>query len=269
MNTKNLTIFFALTLLLAFGVGSLVASSPRSAYSFPNIVFMIIFTFTPTISAVALIRFRHPKEEQYIFLKSLYDIKAIRLKWLVVILLFSPLLDFLALLIEHLISGRAWSAAPDSQILHHPAAYLLYSIPIFITVLGEEIGWRGYAQRFMAVMPVPISGLIIGVIWAIWHLPLFFIPGLYQHRLGLLTTDFFIFMGDTAMLAIVFAAIFVKTGNSTLSAVLLHFMVNMDPVGDLFLYSTFTRAIKSFLLLLVSLTIVFGIRMSRAEPKTR
>jgi len=59
--------------------------------------------------------------------------------------------------------------------------------PVFlIMVLGgglEEPGWRGVAlpevERRLAR---PLAALVVGLVWAIWHLPLFFIPGQIQYR---------------------------------------------------------------------------------------
>ncbi len=43
---------------------------------------------------------------------------------------------------------------------------------------GEEIGWRGYAlPRLAARLGYARSSVLLGLIWACWHLPLFFIPG--------------------------------------------------------------------------------------------
>src|SRR5262249_51939018 len=43
---------------------------------------------------------------------------------------------------------------------------------------GEEIGWRGYAlPRMAARMGLAGSSILLGLIWAFWHLPFFLIPG--------------------------------------------------------------------------------------------
>lgn len=42
---------------------------------------------------------------------------------------------------------------------------------------GEELGWRGYAlSRFDAVFNPLLSSLVLGMIWAAWHIPMFWFP---------------------------------------------------------------------------------------------
>jgi hypothetical protein len=65
----------------------------------------------------------------------------------------------------------------------------------------------------------------------IWHLPLFFIQGSYQHGLGMGTPQFWLFLLDKIPMSIVIGWVFNQTRKSTLSAVLLHFMINF--VGEL------------------------------------
>lgn len=68
----------------------------------------------------------------------------------------------------------------------------LWFYPIAVVVVffvgggQEELGWRAFAlpalqQRFSAV----IASLGVGVVWAVWHLPLFLLPGSGQSDLPL------------------------------------------------------------------------------------
>jgi membrane protease YdiL (CAAX protease family) len=42
----------------------------------------------------------------------------------------------------------------------------------FATVIGEEIGWRGFlVPEFAKTQSFPATALITGFIWAIWHYP--------------------------------------------------------------------------------------------------
>jgi uncharacterized protein len=39
----------------------------------------------------------------------------------------------------------------------------------FLTVLGEELGWRGYLQQVLHPLPPLRRYLLMGVMWEIWH----------------------------------------------------------------------------------------------------
>jgi membrane protease YdiL (CAAX protease family) len=64
----------------------------------------------------------------------------------------------------------------------------LYSVVpmfIFLTIaagIGEEFGWRGFLlPRLQSRHNALVSGLIVGVAWATWHIPMFFIKGTSQY----------------------------------------------------------------------------------------
>ncbi len=52
---------------------------------------------------------------------------------------------------------------------------------IILGPISEEVGWRGYLQRQILKVTTPFKGtLFIGVVWSLWHLPLFYILGTTQ-----------------------------------------------------------------------------------------
>jgi membrane protease YdiL (CAAX protease family) len=55
----------------------------------------------------------------------------------------------------------------------------------FVALFGgglEEPGWRGYLLPEMQRRHSPlVAALVIGVVWAVWHLPLFLLPGTVQN----------------------------------------------------------------------------------------
>lgn len=55
---------------------------------------------------------------------------------------------------------------------------------IFVLIIGEELGWRGYALPRLLVSRSALSAsLILGVLWGAWHLPTFFVAGTPQYGL--------------------------------------------------------------------------------------
>ena len=51
-------------------------------------------------------------------------------------------------------------------------------ILIFVLVIGEETGWRGFLlPRLRGHMSLPTAGLVSGIVWSLWHLPLYLQPG--------------------------------------------------------------------------------------------
>lgn len=72
--------------------------------------------------------------------------------------------------------------------------------------IPEELGWHGYALaglqvRFSALW----ASLVLGVIWALWHVPLYFIEGTYQaEEVGWLTQRFWVFMMSIVFESILF-----------------------------------------------------------------
>jgi membrane protease YdiL (CAAX protease family) len=76
--------------------------------------------------------------------------------------------------------------------------------------LGEEFGWCGYA---LPVMQKHINwrtaGLVLGVIWAFWHLPLFFIVDTAQSHL-----PGWLFFVSTVASSVMFAWLFNRSNGT-------------------------------------------------------
>jgi membrane protease YdiL (CAAX protease family) len=86
----------------------------------------------------------------------------------------------------------------------------------------EETGWRGYAlPRMLKSQSALKSGLILGVMWAVWHVPGLLIPG-FVIPVPLDPLIFLNFLLDVISLSVIMTWLFNNTRGSVLIAFLFH-----------------------------------------------
>jgi membrane protease YdiL (CAAX protease family) len=122
------------------------------------------------------------------------------------------------------------TALADGQVALPPVAALIAYVPglllqMLTTGLAEEPGWRDFAQPRLQEKYGPLAAaFILGPIWGVWHLPLFFSEwGNWPHVTVLEIVEFVAF---TTALSIVMAWVFNRTGQSLPLAMLLHVSIN-------------------------------------------
>jgi hypothetical protein len=103
-----------------------------------------------------------------------------------------------------------------------PTVLAFAALMVVFVGIGEEVGWRGYAlPALQARHGAFLSSVVLGTVWALWHLPLFFNPDMLYSNL-----PFVIQLAIQIPMAILFTWVFNSTGGSVLMAILLHAMVN-------------------------------------------
>jgi len=104
------------------------------------------------------------------------------------------------------------------------------SVPLMIGAIllstwvqaGEEVGWRGYAlPRLANYLGLGGASVCLGVIWALWHLPLFFMPG--SDTVG---QSFPMYAVHVTALSVAMSWLYWKTDGSLLVVMLMHAAVN-------------------------------------------
>jgi membrane protease YdiL (CAAX protease family) len=102
-----------------------------------------------------------------------------------------------------------------------------YVVPAAIAIstpiqAGEEIGWRGYAlPRLAARLGLAGASILLGVIWACWHLPLFFVRGADTYG-----QSFLVYLLQVTALSVAMAWLYAHTQGSLLLTMLMHAAVN-------------------------------------------
>lgn len=127
-------------------------------------------------------------------------------------------------------------------------AYFL-AVVFFGGPFGEEIGWRGFVlpklkKKFNSL----ISSIILGVIWACWHLPLFFV-----HAEGY-NISFITYIIETIWLTIIITWLYNNTEGSLLIIILFH---GVDNFIFLLCYTDFMSCFNSYTVVFYTIRLIF------------
>ena len=185
-------------------------------------VLIILGTFGPFLSAVAIVArtsgFRGLGE----FLGQAFRWR-VGIRWYAAALVVPAAIRIVVLYV-HVLKGGTF---PD---LSDPARWLAIPSTFLVVLLiggptGEEFGWRGFLlQRVQPVLGLLWASIGIGVVTALWHLPLFWIPGTAQSHV-----PFALFLVRTIALSIVSTWLYNGTRRSLLFVLLFHASLNTWP----------------------------------------
>jgi membrane protease YdiL (CAAX protease family) len=240
-----------------------------SVDKFPVQVLIALGGIGPFVSAIILTHITHDRKARHDYWQRVFDFRRISAGWYVVILFTVPILTALAVLLDILSGGSGAQLEAAARFVSRPLAILPFAIfMLFFGPIPEELGWRGYAlDRLQVRWSALTSSLVLGTIWALWHLPLFFIEGTYQNSLGFGTLFFWMFMIVIIPEAVLYTWIYNNNRRSTLSAVLFHFTVNF--VGELFVLSERAECYLFLLWIVVAIaiTIIWGHKTLTRQAK--
>jgi membrane protease YdiL (CAAX protease family) len=104
-----------------------------------------------------------------------------------------------------------------------PIALIFLGIAVSTWVqAGEEVGWRGYAlPRLAQYVGLGGASLVLGVVWAAWHIPLFVLPDS-----GSTGQSFPAYLLQVMAMSVVLAFLYWKTDGSLLLVMLMHASMN-------------------------------------------
>jgi len=220
----------------------------------------------PAIAAISLTYLTQDKMGRHDYWLRIIDTRRISLRWYLVIFLLAPVLFGLAALLDFLTGGSGWTFGAQVRQFSANPFYLI--IIAFLAPTLEEFGWRGYAlDRLQLRWSALVSSLILGLFWALWHLPIFFIKGTYQYSLGVGSLAFWTYMISVVPLTFLFTWIFNNNSRSTLSAILFHIMI--DVTAEVF--SVTERAYTYFVVLTfvaaIAIIMIWGAKTLRLQDK--
>jgi membrane protease YdiL (CAAX protease family) len=215
--TRDLGRYFLLTFVAAWVLWSAAATIPRDGATgaLAGAIFLL-GTFSPSLVALALTARQHGRDAAGALFNRIFKTD-VSPWWYVFAIAFMPAIKLSTAAISRLITG-AWP-----RFGTEPWYLMIGVLVVSVWVqAGEEIGWRGFAlPRLAARLGLGPGSVVLGVIWAAWHLPLFLVSA--SDTFG---QSFPLFLTEVTAMSVAMAWLYWRTGGSLLLVMLLHAAVN-------------------------------------------
>lgn len=221
---NRLTQYFGAVLLLSVPFYVWTVFWPVGGLPFGLPISFLMIMFPSMVASYLAFRDGGPAGLQQLW-SQLVNIASLRKWWWLMISLGTMPASMLLAYFAMLGLGLPLPQVPQIPWADAPVMFLVYACGAVI----EEVGWTGYATpKLLSRYGVLGTGIIIGVVWAGWHV----IPWLSQgHGLAWVGGE----VALTILMRVIMVRIYADGGRSLIMAVLFHAMINTS-------YSLFPNA---------------------------
>ena len=221
MTTKALAPFLALTFILTWGLAALLILFYEQIVAIFGEIsttnpLYILAVYSPGFAGIFLIWRHYGLKGLGSFFQRLTLWRA-PVTWWLFLILGIPVLFY---------AGAAFKGTLRDPFLFSPWYQVLPALGLAL-FLGpiEEFGWRGLALPLLQRKFAPFwAGLLLGLIWAVWHIPAFLMSGTPQSN-----WSFVPFFAGVVAISVVQTPLFNASRGSLLIAVIYHFQM-MNPI---------------------------------------
>ena len=188
-------------------------------------------------------------------LASVADVRKIDSSFAIV---FAILIVPFIMLVSYML-GVSLGVAKDGSFNTNILTILLMFAAFFIGAIPEELGWTTYATRpLQKRYGIFIAGIIIGLVWQLWHL----IPFLQLGR----DPWWIIFHFLTGIgLRVLMGYLFAWTNSATFPALIIHAMVNTFPEILPGGYASYVPALSAIVTWIVVIVVMYTSRISNGK----
>lgn len=210
-----LTLFLLLTYALTWTMFIVVAMAVP-ARTAPGAALVLLGVFAPSIVAISL-TWRAGGAPAVRALLGRMLIAGVPVRLYVIALTYMAIAKLVAASLHRVIAG-AWPRFGTEAVVLIPLA-ILVSTPV---QAGEEIGWRGFAlPRLADHFGLRAASILLGVIWACWHLPQFYIADADTYH-----QSFLVWAPQVIAISVALAWLYHRSGGSLLLTMLMHAAIN-------------------------------------------
>ncbi|MDP9796457.1 membrane protease YdiL (CAAX protease family) [Catenuloplanes nepalensis] len=222
---SGLALFWAVTFTTTLACWLTAIAIGGEPTSFPTAIPYLLGGFGPVFGAIAVrilrARRREPVPDHTVRLWQ-----GGRLLWALPLLVLTVATVAGAALLAAALGGPAVDLTEGRDLIATAGGPVPFLISMLIAgPIAEEPGWRGTAYpRLRATMSRLQTGLVLGAVWAVWHLPLFFITGTVQNELGLFSWSGLLFTLSVFPMALLTGFAYESAG--IIASIAVHFGVN-------------------------------------------
>ena len=241
MSTKYLIMFFAITLAWTWICGFIPVVLGITGTGLGTFIFYF-GGGAPSVTALFLVFLTYPKSKRKDYFRRCIRLgKGGAVRVVLSFVIFSVLSAVSVFFAVRFMGAPMPTMDYIKAIASNPLyIFLVLLLSLISGPLNEEFGWRGYAlDRLLLKFGFLKGSLILGFIWAIWHLPWYFTPG--QAQYSLLQDSVFhalMFIPSVMFLSVFVSFVYIKTGRSILAGALVHMCSNLAGSQLLSSYTT-------------------------------
>lgn len=220
---KKVAIFIVLVFAVTWPWGYIARPLLGSANTWTFLTGLLPSVWAPTVIALMLILAAGGTTRVRNELRTRLTIRRDKLWWLVVAIVVPILTSAFAMSV-------ARSAGDGAPFIDLNSALPVVGMQLITGAVGEELGWRGYVlSRAGQTLGPAAASASMGILWAFWHLPAFFTPGMPHQFIPLP-----LFLIAVASFGIFLGLLFTETQESVLPTMSAHVSLNiMLAIGGL------------------------------------
>lgn len=202
--------------------------------------------FGPTLASIVITGLRYGRRGLTSLFGSLVRVK-VKWQWIAISLLGYPALWLVVSLGEAGFSGNLIGFDFRPWLVTLPLLLLAGHTFVDPGALGEELGWRGFAlPRLLELTNARNASIVLGLVWAVWHLPAFFVGSMSQSSLAFLP-----FILTVVSFSVFMTWLFVHLrGSVLLAGVIPHMLFNSSPDAGITPVGWVTWAVAALILIL-------------------
>lgn len=239
-NKLNQTmLFMIITFLWTWSFYFAIIRFGLNPYQGAGMVLLICGGCAPTFAGVLMVLFTYDRQGKIDFFRRVNQPGRIKPAWWAVLLLTFPVIFAATIGLDVALGGSLPGMVNLKAVHTNPPVFIPLILLSFLSgPFSEELGWRGFAldpliNRFGFVR----ASVLLGIVWGVWHLPLYWMPQTWHGQMGFAFSGFWAFVLFSVGLSLMMSWVYVHTKHSILAAMLMHLFSNftgqmLDPLSN-------------------------------------